>query len=344
MPFEGLFVKRKILFSVYLFLFTVLPMLDPYQTLGISKTASANEIKSAYRKLAKKLHPDVNPGRKDIEQKFKDVTAAYDLLSDPDKRAQFDRGTIDAQGQPRGFSGGFGADNPFAGAFRHAGADYGNGNADPFSAFGGMGDIFAEFMNAAGGRGRGFGGTAGMGTAGRTRGEDTQYSVSVSFVEACLGGKKRVSLTRDKTLDITIPAGVEDGHKLRLKGQGQKGPNGLAGDAIIELRVEQHPFFARKNRDILLDVPVSLPEAILGGSITVPTLSGSVAVKVPKGANTGTTLRLKGKGVAGVPAGDMFVKLKIMLPDPVPQDLADFVEKWAKKNAYDPRKKSGFTK
>jgi DnaJ-class molecular chaperone len=315
-------------------------MLDPYQTLGVSKTASANEIKSAYRKLAKKLHPDVNPGRKDIEQKFKDVTAAYDLLSDAAKRAQFDRGDIDAQGQARGFSGGnpFGGESPFGGAYRSARTGYGAAGDDPFSAFGGMGDIFAEFMGAAGKRGGGMGGER---AASGVRGSDVTYTTSVPFAEACLGGKKRVTLTNDKTLDITIPAGVEDGHKLRLKGQGLPGIGGTAGDAIVELRVEPHPFFTRKDKDIVLELPVSLPEAVLGASVTVPTLTGRVTVKIPKGSSSGTSLRLKGKGVGGGVPGDMFVKLKIALPEPVPQDLTDFIEKWAKKNAYDPRKKSG---
>jgi DnaJ-class molecular chaperone len=308
-------------------------MLDPYQILGVAKTASAGEIKSAYRKLAKKLHPDVNPGRKDIEQKFKEITAAYDLLADADKRARFDRGDIDAQGQARGFDGG----GFQRGGFRHAGAGNGRGaqSEDPFAGFGGMEDIFAQFMGG-GRRAHGFD----PGSAGPTRGGDVTYTISVSFVEACLGGKKRVTLGNDKTLDITIPAGVEQGHKLRLKGQGQSG-GGAAGDAIIELHIEPHPFFTRKDRDVLVEIPVSLPEAILGASVTVPTLDGHVAVKVPKGANTGTTLRLKGKGVASNPAGDMFVKLKLVLPEPVPQDLTDFIEKWAKKNAYDPRKKAG---
>lgn len=322
-------------------------MPDPYQTLGVSKTASANEIKSAYRKLAKKLHPDVNPGRKDIEQKFKEVTAAYDLLSDPAKRAQFDRGDINAQGQQQGFGGDnpFGGGNPFGGAYRGARTGFSGGNGDdPFSAFGSMGDIFAEFMGAANPRRHRAGGTSGMGGAAGVRGSDVTYTTSVSFVDACLGGKKRVTLTNDKTLDITIPAGVEDGHKLRLKGQGLAGLGGAAGDAIVEIRVEPHPFFTRKDRDIVLEFPVSLQEAVLGASVTVPTLNGSVSVKIPKGSNSGASLRLKGKGVAGSPAGDMFVKLKIVLPDPVPQDLADFVEKWAKKNSYDPRKKAGFGK
>jgi len=303
-------------------------MADPYQTLGVSKSATAHEIKSAYRKLAKKLHPDVNPGRKDIEQKFKDVTAAYDLLSDPDKRARFDRGEIDAQGQEKGFGGG-----GFGGGFR---STRGAQGGDPFSAFGGMEDIIAEFMG--GGKRRGFG--AGMGA--QMRGNDVNYTTSVSFIEAALGGKKRVTLSNDKTLDITIPAGVEEGHKLRLKGQGAAGMGGAAaGDAIIELHIEPHPYFTRKGRDILLEIPVSLPEAVLGANVTVPTLDGQVAVKVPKGSNTGTTLRLKGKGARDGVNGDMLVKLKIALPEPLPQDLTDIIEKWAKKNAYNPRKKMG---
>ncbi len=317
-------------------------MFDPYQTLGVSKTATANEIKSAYRKLAKKLHPDVNPGRKDIEQKFKDVTAAYDLLSDPAKRSQFDRGDINAQGQQQDFGGGnpFGGGDPFSGTYRSTRSGFGGRGEDPFSAFGSMGDIFAEFMGAANPQRHRAGGAGGMG--GGVKGSDVTYTTTVSFVDACLGGKKRVTLTNDKTLDISVPAGVEDGHKLRLKGQGLPGIGGAAGDAIVEIRVDPHPYFTRKDRDIILELPVSLQEAVLGASVTVPTLSGSVSIKIPKGSNSGTSLRLKGMGVAGSPAGDMFVKLKIALPAPVPQDLTDFIEKWAKKNSYDPRKKAGF--
>ena len=316
-------------------------MADPYQTLGVGKSSTAAEIKSAYRKLAKKLHPDVNPGRKDIEQKFKEVTAAYDLLSDADKRARFDRGEIDAQGQERGFGGGSygGYNNYGAGnAWRNASSGRAGGSAgeDPFAAFGGMDDIFAEFMGAA----RGGGAKRGRGGAGSgMRGSDVTYTVTVPFVEAALGGKTRVTLTNDKTVDITVPPGVTEGHKLRLKGQGLAGTGGAAGDAIVEIHIDTHSVFTRKDRDIYQDVPVSLPEAVLGASINVPTLDGQVTVKVPKGANSGTTLRLKGKGVAAASGsnGDMFVKLKIMLPEPVPQDLTDMVEKWAKKNSYDPR-------
>jgi DnaJ-class molecular chaperone len=305
---------------------------DPYQLLGVAKTASAAEIKSAYRKLAKKLHPDVNPGKKEIEQKFKEVTAAYDLLSDADKRARYDRGEIDAQGQERGFGGGD------YGGFR-GGRTRGFGGEEagnPFAGFGGgMEDIFAEFMGGGAARGRRSARDANV------RGSDVTYTTSVPFTLAATGGKTRVTLTNDKKLDITIPPGIEEGHKLRLKGQGLPGIGGGAGDAIIEIHIEAHPHFTRKGKNIYVDIPVSLPEAVLGASVTVPTLDGQVDVKIPKGAQSGTSLRLKGKGVAGDSAGDMFVKLRIMLPEPVPQDLTEFVEKWAKKNNYNPRKKAG---
>jgi len=301
-------------------------MRDPYQVLGVEKSATADAIKSAYRKLAKKLHPDVNPGRKDIEQKFKEVTAAYDLLSDNTKRARYDRGEIDAQGQERGFAG------ASAGPFGNGGGGawrgrHSSSGGDPFGQFGNTDDIFAEFLNAA----RGRGGSPNMGAPG-----ETIYSLAIPFVEACLGGKKRVTLTNGKTIDVTIPAAVIEGHKLRLRGQGERD-----ADAIIEMHIEPHPFFTRKDFDIYIDVPVSLPEAVLGANIRVPTLDGYVSVKVPIGANSGTTLRLKGKGVplGKTEAGDMFVKITIMLPDTPSADLTEFIEKWAKKNAYDPRKK-----
>ena len=307
-------------------------MRDPYQILGVEKSVSAADLKSAYRKLAKKLHPDVNPGRKDIEQKFKEVTAAYDLLSDPEKRARFDRGEVDAQGNERGFAGA--GSDPFGGG---RGRSYSRsaGGPDPFSQFGNAEDIFAEFMGAARGgkRGGGF----------STKGADVTYALSVTFIEAAIGSKKRVTLESGKTIDVTIPPGTNEADKLRLRGQGQGGA-AAAGDAIIEIHVESHPFFTRKENDILLDVPISLPEAILGASVKIPTLDGQVSIKVAQGANTDSVLRLKGKGIpAGKTAGDMFVKLKVVLPETPPEDLVDYMEKWPKKNAYDPRKKLGWS-
>lgn len=310
-------------------------MSDPYQTLGVSKSASAADIKSAYRKLAKKYHPDVNPGRKDIEQKFKEITAAYDLLSDADKRARYDRGEIDAMGNERGFGGPGGGFGGFGGMGGGRARTWRTSTGFGGENFGGINpdDIFAEFF---GGKGRARPGAP-------PRGSDIPYTITIPFVDACLGGKRRFTLASQKTVDVNIPQGTVDGDKLRLRGQGELGVGG-AGDAIIEIHVEPHAFFTRKDFDIHLEAPVSLQEAVMGANIRVPTLDGFVAVKVPQGANTGTTLRLKGKGVPrprGEP-GDMFVKLKIILPDPVPGSLADLVEKWGKKNAYDPRKKLGW--
>jgi DnaJ-class molecular chaperone len=318
-------------------------MRDPYQTLGVGKSASAEEIKSAYRKLAKKLHPDVNPGKKDIEQKFKEVTAAYDLLSDASKRVRFDRGEIDAMGNEQRAFTGAGSD-PFAGSggqWRNYSSQSPSGG-DPFAQFGDAEDILAQFMGA-GRRGRGGRDAGGMGSS--LRGGDVTYSLAIPFTEACLGGTQRVTLTSGKTIDVAIPPGTDEGHKLRLRGQGLAGtPGAGTGDAIIEIHVEPHPWFTRKGNDIHLDVPINLQEAIMGANVKVPTLDGQVTVKVPKGANTGTLLRLKGKGVpfGKDQHGDMFARLAVMLPEPAPAELAETIEKWAKKNPYDPRKKLGW--
>ncbi|MDD3288345.1 MAG: J domain-containing protein [Alphaproteobacteria bacterium] len=305
-------------------------MRDPYQVLGVDRSASEAEIKSAYRKLAKKLHPDVNQGRKDIEQKFKEVTAAYDLISDPTKRAKFDRGEIDAMGNDRGFS--FRDADPFGrGGPRGRTYNYSSSGSatDPFSFA--PEDIFAEFFGGGSKRGGPRGGTP--------RGQDISYTLNVSFTEACLGGKRRVSLANDKTIEIQIPPGTDNGHKLRLRGQGMPGRL-ESGDAIIDIHVEPHALFTRQLDDLHIELPISLSEALLGAQIKVPTLEGHVSVKVPKGANAGTILRLKGKGVprAKNSPGDMFVKIKIALPDNPDNDLTDFIEKWSKKKPYDPRK------
>lgn len=329
-------------------------MRNPYDILGVSKSATADEIKSAYRKLAKKYHPDLNPGKKDAEQKFKEIVNAHDLLTDSAKRERFDRGEIDEMGNERAFSRGFGGGgrngggNPFGngrGGWRNSASFGGRSGEDPFSQFGGVEDILAEFMGAtAQGRRGGAGGTGFGSGAAAARGGDMTYTLTVSFQDACLGSKQRVTLSTGRTIDITIPPGTQDGHKLRLRGQGHGGPAG-AGDAIVEIRVEPHPCFTRKDNDILLDVPISLPEAVSGASVKVPTLDGSVTVKVPQGANSGTKLRLKGKGIPsaqGDQRGDMFVTLALALPDPLPDDLKELIEKWGKKRHYDPRKKLGW--
>lgn len=320
-------------------------MPDPYQILGVTKSATPEELKAAYRKLAKKLHPDLNPGKKEIEQKFKEVTAAYDLLSDPVTRAKFDRGEVDGMGNDRGFGGNRADPFAYAGAGRGGyssagGARAGFGsNADPFGSF--SEDLFADLFGV--GRKRGPGAQE---ARPRAKGVDVTYALSIGFLDACVGTKQRVTLSSGKTVDVQIPPGTEDGAKLRLKGQGQ-GAAGAAGDAIVAISVATHPYFSRKERDIYLETPVSLPEALLGAQIKVPTLDGPVAVKVPPGSNSGTLLRLKGRGIpahGGRPVGDFFVRLRVVLPDGPQPALSEFVEKWAIKNAYDPREKLGWDK
>lgn len=305
-------------------------MKDPYAVLGVSREAGKDDIKKAYRGLAKEYHPDLNPGDSIVEQRFKEVTAAYDLLSDDKKRAQYDRGQINADGSPR---------HDFA--YRRGGPA-GGGPAGG-GGFGGFGfseadaeDIFSELFGRKGKRGR----------RTKVKGKDVSYTVDVSFADAAAGTKKQVTLYDGKTLEVAIPPGCEDGQTLRLKGQGMPGlGGGPAGDAYVQVHVEPHPAFERKGADVYLDVPISLNEAILGGTINIPSTSGgTLALKVPAGSNTDTILRLKGKGMAikgGKRHGDQYARLKVVLPRKPDKDLREFIEEWSKANAYDVRKDVG---
>jgi DnaJ-class molecular chaperone len=303
-------------------------MRDPYEVIGVPRSATADEIKQAYRNLAKKLHPDLNPGNKKAEQAFKELSAAYDLLSDPDKRARFDRGEIDASGAERP------REQPFYRTYAEGdqGARYRRfeGEDNPFAD-----DVFAELFGAAGRQGI------------RLRGADVSYSLEVDFPEAAKGATRRVTLADGKTLDVTIPPGTENGQILRLKSQGHPGiGGGPAGDAFIEIRVRPHPFFTRVGNDVHVELPVSLPEAILGGSVTVPTLDGRVVLKIPPGSNTGTQLRLKGKGIlnqATRQRGDQLVKLRVVLPDKIDSELQEFIKRWSEAHPYDARSKAGIS-
>jgi len=313
-------------------------MMDPYKVLRVAKSASAGDIKAAYRKLAKKLHPDLNPGDADIERRFKEVSQAYGIVGDSEKRKRFDRGEINASGQetaPAGAGPGF--YRRYAGS--NEGAKYSRFEFGPeFDAQ----DIFSDLFGQRARRPV-------------RRGADVSYAVKVDFVEAALGAKKRVQLADGKTLDITLKPGTEDGQTLRLKGQGQaaqgqasQGKAGRneapAGDALIRVRVSPHRFFVRQGCDIHLELPITLKEAVLGASVPVPTIHGKVALKVPAGANSGQTLRLRGKGVpagAGKPAGDQLVKLTLVLPEKPDTALKDFVEGWDGADEQDPRRKAG---
>jgi DnaJ-class molecular chaperone len=280
---------------------------DPYATLGVARGASEKDIKSAYRKLAKELHPDRNKDNPKAAERFSDVTRAYDLLSDKDKRAQFDRGEIDIDGNPTmpfGFGGG--GQRGFGG---------GGGGFDGFSAEGvDLGDIFGGiFGGRSGGPGGGFGGGR---QRAAPRGANVQYRLSVSLTDAATLAAQRVTLSDGKTIDLKLPAGVEDGTQMRLAGKGEPGPGGN-GDALVSIHVEPHPFFKREGDNIRLDLPISLDEAVTGAKVKVPTAEGAVMLTVAPLSSSGKTLRLKGKGMTRKDGGrgDQLVTLEIMLPD-----------------------------
>jgi DnaJ-class molecular chaperone len=293
---------------------------DPYAALGLSRTATADDVRRSYRKLAKELHPDVRPNDRAAEEKFKRATAAFNLLSDPATRSRFDRGEIDADGNERM---GFGSR---AGARQGARASASAGGAADFD----LGDIFSDlFGSGAAGGARGFT---------RMRGRDIRFTLDVDFVDAINGARRRISLSEGRTLDVAIPAGVESGQVLRLKGQGGAGvQGGPPGDALVELKVRPHAIYRREGQDIHMDLNVSLTEAVEGARIEVETPTGPVALSIPEGANTGKILRLKGKGVGG--QGDMLVRLLVVLPDTPDDELKKFVKKWSRRD-FAPRRHS----
>lgn len=307
-------------------------MRDPYNILGVAKNASEAEIKKAFRALAKKHHPDTHPGDGGAAKRFQEISAAYDILGDKEKRAKFDRGEIDATGNPRGF-------DPRAHGFQSG--PYGGGRDFHFE-YGGPGggetahgfraeDIFADLFGGLGGDGK-------KRTQPR-KGEDFALAVTVSFDEAVRGGTRRIALPDGREIDVRIPTGLKDGQQIRLKGQGGAGrQGGPSGDVLMTVTVAPHPCFTRDGNNLKLDLPITLKEAVLGGAVTVPTLTGPVALKVPPGSNSGAVLRLKGKGIEAKPTpGDLYVRLVVTLPDKPDAGLKKFAEGW--KTAYDPRAK-----
>jgi len=301
---------------------------DLYSVLGVPKTASAGEINKAYRKLAKKLHPDLNPGDTAAEERFKQISHAYSILKDPEQRGKYDRGEIDASGQERPQQRYY---REYAGG--PEGAQY--HSTSGFEDIGAFSDLFGDmFGGGAGMRG----GRGGRGGRFSMRGQDAQYHLDIPFLDAVNGTKQRITLPDGSTLDVTIPPGVSDGQVLRLKGKGMPGlGEGPPGDALVEIGIRPHPVFKREGNDIVVEVPISFDEAVLGGKVEVPTISGRVAVTVPAGSNTGQTLRLKGRGVKG--KGDQLLKLSVMMPEKIDDDLKSFAEEWKKSHAYDPRGK-----
>lgn len=307
---------------------------NPYDVLGVAKGASADEIKKAYRKIAKESHPDLHPGDKTAEARFKAAAAAFDLLKDAEKRARFDRGEIDASGQERPQQRSYYRD--FA---EQPGNPYRQGAG--FEGFGDEEDIFAEFLRR---QGRGQGGGRGEGFGSRTfhaRGADAQYALEVPFIEAATGGAMQITLPDGSNLEVKIPKGVAEGQTIRLRGKGGAGHGeGGAGDAYVTLSIKPHRVFSRDGDDIVMTLPITLDEAVLGAKVEAPTIDGPVKVTVPKGASSGQTLRLRGRGIAakGRAAGDQRIELKIVMPKVVDEDLARFMEDWRKTHGYDPRK------
>lgn len=293
-------------------------MTDPYAILGVSRSASSDEIRAAYRKLAKSLHPDTRPGDKEAEERFKQVTSAFKLLSDPDKRAKFDRGEIDAEGRERP-------------AFHYrTRRDAGPFERGPSGRFEDLGDLFSDLF-ASGPRGA-------RGAAPGREGADIKTRVEISLDEAVTGAKRRVSVGGRK-LDVTIPAGVEDGRVLRLRGQGQPGEGGgRPGALLVEVKLKPHPWFKREGHDIRLDLPISIKEAVFGAKVRAPTLDGPVELRVPAGSNSGAILRLRGRGLPDSDGlrGDQLVRLMVDVPTN-DTDLEGFLEDWTPPTGYDPR-------
>jgi DnaJ-class molecular chaperone len=296
---------------------------DPYAALGVAKTATQDEIRKAYKKIAKASHPDLNPGDPKAAARFKAASAAHDLLKDPEKRARFDRGEIDASGQER----------PERKFYR----EYAEGpeatyhTSRGFEDFGGFSDVFADlFGQRARGRPEGI----------KMRGPDAHYTLEVGFLEAARGATRRITLPGDDVLDVKIPEGLADGQTIRLRGKGGEGyGGGPPGDALVTVAVAPHAFFRREGDDILAELPITLDEAVLGGKVEVPTIDGRVALTIPKGASSGQVLRLRGKGVKrGDKRGDQLVTLKIVAPPAVDAELENFFRRWREGHAYDPRK------
>ncbi|MBO0750802.1 MAG: J domain-containing protein [Bradyrhizobiaceae bacterium] len=326
-------------------------MRDPYEVLGVKKNADAAAIKGAYRKLAKRLHPDANKSDPKAAQRFAELNAAYEILGADDKRRAYDRGEIDAEGKPKvhgfegfGPSGGFGrggargpGDFSFEsfsfgpeGMRRAQGGPGNQGFADLDELLSGM---FGAGFTPRGGRGRGF---APEDVA--AGGQDVAAEVTISLGESASGTTRRVHLPTGKELDVKVPAGLGEGKQIRLKGQGMPGPGG-AGDVLITVHVQPHPYFTRDGDDLRVDVPITLYEAVLGGKVRVPTLDGAVELKVPAGTSSGRTFRIPGKGMPGVGrTGDLYVTVQIALPDKDDRDLENLMRKWQRDRSYDPRK------
>jgi DnaJ-class molecular chaperone len=327
-------------------------MRDPYEVLGVPKGASAGDVKSAFRKLAKKLHPDANKHDPKAASRFSELNAAYEILGDADKRKAFDGGEIDAEGKPRfqgfegfgagrGGQGGFGGEGSFESfsfgpdGFQRTGSHGGRGG---FRGGGGFEDILKNMFGGAAGA-RAGGATFGQEEFAPPGGRDIAASLTITLPEAASGVRKRVQLPTGKEVEVKIPAGLAEGQQIRLKGQGHSGGRGRAGDLLISVEVAPHSLFAREGNDLRLELPITLYEAVLGGKVRVPTLNGAVELAIPAGTNSGRTFRLKGKGFPGKSGtGDLMATVRIILPDGRDAALDELMKQWREAKPYDPRK------
>jgi DnaJ-class molecular chaperone len=328
-------------------------MRDPYDVLGVSKTASAAEIKTAFRRQAKKLHPDANKLDPRAAARFAELNAAYEILGEADKRKAFDRGEIDAEGKPRfqgfegfgagrGPGGGFGPESVFETfSWGRDGYQHARGRAGGSRGFGGFEDILKEAFGGGARSARpggfqseqeGFGGA----------GQDITATLTITLPEAAKGTNKRVRLPTGREVDVKVPAGLNDGQTIRLKGQGVAGAGSRAGDLLIAVSVAPHPLFTRTGTDLRLELPITLYEAVLGAKVRVPTLEGAVELVIPPGTSSGRTFRLKGKGFPAKDGkGDLLAAVRIVLPDGGDAELEELMHKWRKVKPHDPRKDMG---
>ncbi len=296
---------------------------SPYDVLGVAKTASDDDIRKAYRKLAKELHPDLNPGDQAAEERFKQVSAAFAIIGDAEKKAAYDRGDIDETGAEK-------PQQQYYRQYADTDAPHQYHTNSSFQDFGDLGDIFQDMF-----------GRTGRASAGPNRGADVRYHLKISFLEAAKGEKKRITMPDGVTLDVTIPRGVNDGDVIRLKGKGHPGhAGGPAGDALVAIEIEPHPQFKRDGLDISIDLPITIDQAVLGAKVDVPTIDGVVSMTVPKGVSSDRVMRLKGRGVGertGKTRGDQLVRLAIVLPDKIDKELEDFMKEWRARHADTPR-------
>jgi DnaJ-class molecular chaperone len=326
-------------------------MRDPYEVLGVPRGANQGTVKSAFRKLAKKLHPDANKNDAKAASRFAELNSAYEILGDEKKRKAFDAGEIDAEGKPRfqGFegahpgAGGFGREGGFETfSWGPQGFQRGAGGGG-FRGFGGIDDILKDVLGGMGGAARGRGGAHFEADDFAAQpGRDLNAELTIGLADASHGSTKRVRLPTGKEIEVKIPAGLSDGQQIRLKGQGYPGPGGAAGDAMITVHIARHPLFERDGANLRLDLPITLYEAVLGGKVRVPTLDGAVELAIPPGTNGGRTFRLKGKGMPSKDgAGDLLATVRVVLPEAKDSDLDELMRRWRESKPYDPRKDLG---